>query len=437
MTPRVLVVDDEAAVRFTLKTILSDLPATVLEARHGAEALEMLETEHVDLIISDLRMPKLDGFGLLEALKGKPSSPPFVMITAHGSERTAVEAMKRGAMDYFKKPFDADEVERVARRVLHTGSLARENQALKARMSLGQTMIFESQEMMHVAERVQRIAGRDVTVLIEGETGTGKECVARAILESSARREGPYICFNCAALPAELAEAELFGYVKGAFTGAAGSRKGLFRAAHGGTLVLDEVDSLAPRAQASVLRVLQEREVRPVGSEQAEPIDVRIIAMSGRPLDQVSTFRRDLYYRLNVVAIRLPPLRDRRADVRPLARHFARIYGERFGLGPITLSPRVLELLVGAPWPGNVRELQHTIERLVALAPSTYIDEDPFDGSGTTDEPLTLKARVEIYERSLITEALARANNNQSACARALGINRATLISKMERFGLK
>lgn len=220
------------------------------------------------------------------------------------------------------------------------------------------------------------------------------------------------------------------------FTGAAAQRKGLFRAAHGGTLLLDEVDSLAPRAQASVLRVLQEREVRPVGAEHAEPIDVRIIAMTGRPLDQVPDFRRDLYYRLNVVSIRLPPLRERRADIRPLARHFARVYGERFGLGPITLSPQVLEILQGGPWMGNVRELQHTLERMVALASEPYIDEDPFE-DGRAAEGLTLKARVEIYERGLIAEALAAHGKNQSACARALGINRATLISKMERFGLK
>jgi transcriptional regulator with PAS, ATPase and Fis domain len=303
-------------------------------------------------------------------------------------------------------------------------------------MALGRTMIFESEAMMQVAEWIDRIAGRDVTVLIEGETGTGKELVARAVVDGSARATAPFIRFNCAALPADLVEAELFGHVRGAFTGAQHARKGLFRAAHRGTLFLDEIDSLAPRAQASLLRVLQEREVRPVGAEHAEPIDVRIIAATGRDLQQVEGFRRDLFYRLNVVRLKLPPLRERPDDIRPLAHHFARRYGEQFGLGHVTLSEALLARLEAAQWPGNVRELQHTLERMVAVALTPHIEGDPFEAS-QTEVPLSLKARVEAYERGLVAAAYAQAQRNQSACARALGINRATLISKLERYGLK
>ena len=436
MTPRVLVVDDEPGLRFTLKTIIADLPATVIEAVNGEAALEILASVPVDLIVSDLRMPELDGLGLLDAVRAMPDPPPFVLVTAHGSERTAVEAMKRGALDYFKKPFDAEDIERVVRRALRTDMAERENRRLRAGLALGRAMVFESEAMLQVAEWVERIAGRDVTVLIEGETGTGKELVARAIVDGSRRASRPFVRFNCAALPPDLVESELFGHVRGAFTGAAQARKGLFRAAQGGTLLLDEIDSLAPRAQASLLRVLQERQVRPVGSEESLAIDVRIIAATGRDLQTVQGFRPDLFYRLNVVRLRLPPLRRRRADVRPLAAHFARRYGEQFGLAQATLSEALLTQLEAAPWPGNVRELQHTIERLVALSTDAVIDVDPFEAANAK-APLSLKARVEAYERGLIAAAYAQSGHNQSACARALGINRATLIGKLDRFGLK
>jgi DNA-binding NtrC family response regulator len=435
MIPRILVVDDAPALRFTLRTILSELPATVIEAEDGQAALDLLATQRVELIVSDLRMPRLDGMALLAAVQAMPEPPPFILITAHGSERTAVEAMKRGAADYFRKPFDAADIERVARRTLHMGALDQENRQLRARLSLGQ-MVFESEAMLAVAGLVDRIRGRDVTVLIEGETGTGKELVARAIVDGSSRSTGPFIRFNCAALPADLVESELFGHVRGAFTGAASARKGLFRAAHGGTLLLDEVDSLAPRAQASLLRVLQERVVRPVGADQGEPVDVRIIAITGRPLKSVTEFRPDLYYRLNVVHIHLPPLRARPADIRPLAHHFAAQYGEQFGLGSVTLDSALLVQLEAARWLGNARELQHTIERLVALSTSPLITACA-DGGAESSTPLSLKDRVAAYERGIIVSTLASVDGNQSACARALDINRATLISKLDRYGVR
>jgi two-component system response regulator HydG len=359
--------------------------------------------------------------------------------------------MKRGALDYFAKPFDADEIVRVLRRALETVRLTRENDTLRAERLLSRTMVFESAGMRRVAERVERAAGRDVTVLITGESGTGKELVARALVKGSPRAARPYLRFNCAALPRELAEAELFGHSRGAFTGAAKSRAGLFREAEGGTVLLDEIGELDPTVQASLLRVLQEREVQPVGEDRAVPIDVRILAATNLNLAEAveqGRFRHDLFYRLNVVTVHVPPLRDRPEDILPLAEHFAHRFGERYGLGAVRLSQRVLDRLRGARWPGNVRELEHVIERLVALAPGPVIDEDPFEDTPETAfdtaasaaehaDDADLKARVSRFERELVAAALARAGGNQSEAARQLGVSRITLIDKMKRYGLR
>ncbi len=442
MNPVVLVVDDEPGVRYTLRAILEDQGWTVEEAADGLEALERIRRGGIDLVLTDLRMPRLDGMQLLAELATLPAAPRAVVITAHGSERHAVDAMKRGALDYFAKPFEADEIVRVVRRSLEQLRLADENRSLRARLALGRTMVFESPAMVRVAELVERVAPRDVTVLLTGESGTGKELVARAIVKASPRAERPYVRFNCAALPRELAEAELFGHSRGAFTGAARARPGLFREADGGTLLLDELGELDLATQGALLRVLQEREVRPVGEDRPVKVDVRVLAATNRDLArdvEQGRFRKDLFYRLDVVTIRVPPLRERPEDVVPLAEQFTRRFGDRFGLEQPRLSDRVLERLRRHEWPGNVRELEHVIERLVALAGDPLIDDDPF-GNESTDpaagEP-GLRARVAAFERGLVAEALARCQGNQSEAARQLGISRVTLIDKLKRHGLR
>ncbi|MDY0001934.1 MAG: sigma-54 dependent transcriptional regulator [Polyangia bacterium] len=458
MTVRVLVVDDEAPLRYTLRAILEeDEGIEVLEAEDGAAALHRIDQERVDLVLTDLRMPRLDGMGLLAELARRPGAPRAILITAFGSERVAVEAMKRGALDYFSKPFEAEEILRVVRRSLEAVRLGEENRALRAALALRRTMVFSSGAMHRLAALVERAAPRDVTVLIAGESGTGKELVARALVKASSRATGPYVRFNCAALPRELAEAELFGHTRGAFTGAAAAREGLFRTAHGGTLLLDEIGELDLLTQGKLLRVLEEREVRPLGEDRAVGVDVRLLAATNRDLmEEVDRgrFRQDLFYRLNVISILVPPLRERPEDIVPLAEHFAALFGERYGLPSARLSDRVLRLLEARPWPGNVRELGNTVERLVALADGPVIDEDPFARTETDlqpadagaalvgadpaqPSPLGLKERVAAFERGLVSAALERAGGNQSEAARRLGISRVTLIDKLKRHGLK
>ena len=323
MTPirpaaRALVVDDDPGVRYTLREILESEGLEVEEAADGAEALARLDAAPAPLVLTDLRMPRLDGMALLRALAGRPHAPRVVLITAHGSERQAVEAMKAGAYDYFRKPFETEELLAVVRRAVEAVRLSLENERLAGEVALARTMVFASDAMRRLAVLVARVAPRDVTVLVTGESGTGKERVAEAIVQASPRASRPFVRFNCAALTPELAEAELFGHARGAFTGAVRARPGLFGEADGGTLLLDEIGELAPPLQAKLLRVLQEGEVRPVGEERARRVDVRVIASTHRDLGalvRAGTFREDLYYRLEVVALRIPPLRERPEDV--------------------------------------------------------------------------------------------------------------------------
>jgi DNA-binding NtrC family response regulator len=439
MPDTILLVDDEPGVRYALRAVLEDEGFDVLEAPDGEAALALLaEKPDVAMVVADLQMPKLDGMGLLEALT-KKGGPRVVMMTAHGSERVAVEAMKLGALDYFRKPFEPAELLQCLRRALHTSRLERENREMRARQVLGRHAIFRSNAMLQVAELVERAAQRDVTVLISGETGTGKELVARAIVEHSPRSRGPFVRFNCAALPPDLAEAELFGSVKGAFTGSVRDRKGLFREANGGTLFLDEVHTLPEVVQPKLLRVLQEREVRAVGGEGAVPVNVRVIAAANVNL-QSGTFRKDLYYRLAVVNVHLPPLRERREDIDLLADAFVEKYAQRFGLGDVRLSERARVQLREAPWPGNVRELEHCIERTLALSTGQVIDAIIEPAAAPAEQvvegELTLKERVDAFERGQIVAAMERYAHNQSETARRLGINRATLIAKLKKYGL-
>ena len=442
MTEKLLVVDDERAIRFALKLVLADEGFEVLLAGDGVEGLAMLDAHpDIALVLTDLRMPAMDGMELLAALGGRPGAPPVIMITAHGTERRAVEALKRGALDYFAKPFKEDELLRVVHRALGTARLARRVRSLEAGSALQRTMVFASDAMGRVAELVERVAPREIPVLITGEPGTGKELVARAIVSASSRANAAYRPFNCAALAPEMAASELFGHVRGAFTGAHRDQPGLLRDAHGGTVLLDEVGELHPRVQATLLRSLQERVVRPVGATRPVPIDVRILSASHRPLTEESGFRADLLYRLNVVEIHVPPLRSRPADIVPLARHFTARACERFAVAQRRLSAGVEQRLLAAPWPGNVRELKNIIERLVALSAEPVIDDETWalasSARALPEAPDGLKARVDAFERDLIARTLDACGGNQSEAARRLKVGRVTLIGKLKKYGLR
>lgn len=446
MKPRVLVVDDDDGVRYTISGILEDQDVEVDQASSGDEALAILDGDperQPGLVITDLRMPGMDGLTLLDRITSRPDPPKVVLITAHGSERLAVDAVKRGAYDYFRKPFEMDELLAVVDRALESARLRVRNEALEGELALRRTMVFASPQMRRLAVLVRRVSPRDVTVLIRGESGTGKEKLAEAIVAASQRANGPFVRFNCAALSPELADAELFGHAKGAYTGAHRARSGLFREANGGTIFLDEVGELAPAAQAKLLRVLQEREVRPVGDDRPVPVDVRVLAATHRDLEAEvasGSFREDLYYRLKVVSLELPPLRDRPDDIPVLAESFLRSATERMGLPPIPPTPELVSALVGRAWPGNVRELANEIDSLVALSDQGELDLSTLGGSSgvTKSAPAsgTLKERMDAYERQLLEEALAAADGNRTEAARALGIGRATLHDKLRKHGL-
>ena len=451
---RALVVDDDAGVRYTLAEILGDAGLEVELAEHGQRGLELARASRFDLVITDLRMSPIDGLELLRALRDEQPKLKVILVTAHGSERHAVEAIKLGAYDYFKKPFDLDELMAVVGRALESLRLAEDNERLASESNFSQSLVFRSASMSRLAVLASRVAPRDVTVLIAGESGTGKERVAEAIVRASHRADRPFIRFNCATLTAELAEAELFGHTKGAFTGAQRNRNGLFREANGGTMLLDEIGELDLGLQAKLLRVLQEGEVRPVGEDRSFSVDVRIIAATHRTLlelVQAGRFREDLYYRLKVVSLTVPPLRERPEDVAVLARHFLQRTAERFGMGPLRVPPELFDRLAGYDWPGNVRELENAIEALVALSIEGELDLSQLPGSnlaGTAsisagNDPsspsapgLSLKQRVEAYERGLIVTALEATGGNRRETALRLGLSRATLHDKLHRYGL-
>ncbi len=442
MRPRALVVDDDSGVRYTLRGFLEDAELDVDEAEDGVDALEKLASGEHHLVVTDLRMPRMDGMTLLAKIREGASPPIVIMITAHGSEREAVEAMKLGAFDYFKKPFEPDELVDVVRRALEPVRLRVDNERLAGELNLARSMVFASAAMSRLAVLVARVAPRDVTVLITGESGTGKERVAEAIVRASNRRDRPFVRFNCAAIPAEIADAELFGHAKGAFTGAVRARSGLFREADGGTLLLDEVGELDARTQAKLLRVLQESEVRPVGEDRPQPIDVRILAATHRDLGELvkaGSFRDDLYYRLKVVELAVPPLRERSGDVPVLFEHFLARSCERFGVPPPVVPEELLARLVAHAWPGNVRELENTVESLVALSADGELDIALVPGDDAPPEALAaagLKEKMDAYERGLVVAALKAASGNRSEAARRLGISRATFHEKLHKHGI-
>ena len=445
---RLLFVDDEPAMLFALQRLAEKLKHEPVLARSGAEALSRLDG--VDAVITDYSMPEMDGVQLVQAIRERDESLPVIMLTAHGSERIAVRAMKSGAYEYVTKPFEIDEISLVIDRAVEARALRVQNRRLSAEKAIGRSIVGASPPMQRLLDAVNRLAPKDITVLIRGETGTGKELIASLIHAQSRRAAGPLVRFNCAAIPGELAEAELFGHARGAFTGATSARAGFFAQANRGTLVLDEVGELSAPVQAKLLRALQEGEIQPVGAGRVEKVDVRIVACTNRDLAaeaKKQRFREDLYYRLAVVELVVPALSEHREDIPSLAAEFARRYADRFGMENVRLSPALVEALRGADWPGNIRQLENTVARLVALqGGSGEIGAESFTtaaasnsadppAESTIDASLGLREQVEALERSIIARTLAAVSGNQSEAARRLALSRSSFVDRLKKYG--
>ncbi len=449
---RLLIVDDEEPQRLMLASLLGRAGFEVDAARDGGEALELLHANRYDLMLTDQRMPKFDGLELLDRTRRDHPDLPVVLMTAYGSVSTAVEARKRGAADYLTKPFERDELLIVVQKVLRQQQLETEvadlRGTLRERYSLN-NIVGSSAPMQQVFSLIERVAPTDVPVLVTGETGTGKELVARAIHRYGRRAEGPFVALNCAAVPETLLESEFFGYEKGAFTGADREHSGKFEQADGGTLFLDEIGAMRTDLQAKILRAIQEKEIQRLGSTKTSPVDVAIVAATCEDLElaiREKTFREDLYYRLNVVPIHLPPLRERTEDIPLLVDRFLAAAGEKFDRGPVHMAPEVLELLTGYPWPGNVRELENCIERMVVLAQGERLT--------MADVPTNLQpgrraaaSSAELFElppggvkmaeleKHLIRQALERTRGALGPAARLLGVSYKTLQYRIRKHG--
>ena len=467
---RILVVDDEVSIRFVLREALEDAGHSVVEAADADQARECLGRERFDIAFLDVRMPGDSGLDLLEELRARePGGPVIVIMTAMNTFDTAIEAMKRGAFDYLPKPFDLKQVEGLVQKARQLRSMRGEMQELRRQVGNsfrgGEVLVGQSTSMLETYKLIGRIAPSDAAVLILGESGTGKELVARAIHYHSARREAPFAAINMTALPSELIEAELFGHERGAFTGASEARAGRFREAEGGTLLLDEIGDLSQELQAKLLRVLQQKEVTPLGGKGPIPIDVRILAATHQDLeDRVKRkqFREDLYFRLNVVPIRIAPLREREGDIPPLVHHFVGRFARELNVPERWPTEATLELLESHSWPGNVRELENVIKRALVFASGDVITPADIESATelfrTESVDWTEVARrdyarlldtsaesgerghywrfVERLEHSIISEALTRSGGNQLQAASLLGINRNTLRKKISELGI-
>ena len=434
---RVLVVDDEPGVRFAVREALASAGHEVREAKSGAEALATLDG--IDAVVTDLVMPGVSGLEVVARAREIDPDLPVILLTARGSERVAVEAIRAGAFDYLGKPFELEALELAVARAVEACALRRAARARRRADHVGVEIVAESAAMRAVIAQASRLAGRDVPVLVRGETGTGKELVAALLHAESPRSARPLVRFNCAALSPALAESELFGHARGAFTGAVASHDGFFARADGGTLVLDEIGELPLALQPKLLRAIQEGEVQRVGAPSTIEVDARVVACTNRDLlaeAAAGRFREDLYYRVAVVEIVVPPLRERREDVAPLARAFVARAAARFGVDPPPLSPALVAELAARPWPGNVRELENTVTRMVALSDGRDLDVGALGDGAQAPAEAGLAAQVAAFERSLVARALADSGGNRSEAARRLGLSRVTLIDKLKRHGL-
>ncbi|MFN8543885.1 MAG: sigma-54 dependent transcriptional regulator [Candidatus Binatia bacterium] len=448
---KALVVDDERKMRRILQMVLERMGIESVAAETGPEALERFRAEKIDLVLTDLKMPGMTGIELLAELRALDTDVPVIVLTAYGTVQTAVEAMKLGAFDYVLKPFDLDAIEMTIRTALDLQRYQQENRYLREREAEApafENLVGDSPAMQQVYDLVRRIGPTRSAVLITGETGTGKELVARAIHNLSPRRERLFVPLNCAAIPADLLESELFGHTRGAFTGAQADRIGKFEVAHEGTLFLDEIGDMPYPLQAKLLRVLQEGVIERIGSNRPITVDVRVVSSTHRDLAariREGAFREDLFYRLNVFNVHLPALRERRGDIAHLAASFLRRFARDLGREAPPLAPDALRLLERHDWPGNVRELQNLMERAAVLATGPEVDAGFFRGllpveSGPTPEPaaetFALEPAVEEFERKMILRALGAANDNKAQAARLLGVSERTLWYKLKRYGL-
>jgi two-component system, NtrC family, response regulator HydG len=445
----ILVVDDDRAHRTMLRTLLKGWGYSVDETDDGSTAIDMVKEGPYDLILMDIRMIRVSGLEALVEIKAVNPAIPIIIMTAYSSVESAVEALKNGAYDYLTKPLDFDELKIAISRAMDHTRLREENRLLKK--DLGRLdkndLTCRSQAMVSLLETVAQVAPSEAVVLITGESGSGKEMIAGAIHSNSLRSEGPFIKLNCAAITETLLESELFGHEKGSFTGAYRKKEGCFRQAHGGSLFLDEVSEMSLGMQAKLLRVLQEKEITRVGGEEIIKVDVRVIAATNRELMkeiEAKRFREDLYYRLNVVTLKVPPLKDRKDDIPLLAQHFLKSFSEKNQKTIKGFTPQAMDRLIRYNWPGNVRELMNAVERGVVLTRNDYIDEMdiPFVKDNET-ESRALPAKVdpsnislEEVEKSTILRTLESANGNKSEAARRLGITRRTLHKKLKKYGV-
>ena len=453
---KILVADDEQSMREFLDIMLKKEGYKVSLASNGEEVAKLVDNDLFDLVLLDIRMPKLDGISALKKIKSNAPETIVIMITAYASADTAIKAMKEGAYDYITKPFKVEEIKLIIKNALEKKNLQKENillkQVVRDRFHFG-NIIGQSPKMVALYDLLEKVSPTKTNILITGESGTGKELVAKAIHYNSPRKEKPFVTLNCGAIPESLIESELFGHMKGAFTDAIATKKGLFEVADEGTIFLDEISELPLLMQVKLLRVLQDREFKRVGGTEDIRVDVRIIAATNKDLEEAvkeKRFREDLFYRLNVIQIKLPPLRDRKEDIQTLANHFLKKYSQELSKAISKISPEALQILLNYEYPGNVRELQNIIERAVALEGSeeltphnlsSYLSEQPLLKKGPIDieipsEGIDLEKIVEDLERSLLLKALDRTKGIKKKAAELLHINFRSMRYRLEKYGL-
>lgn len=450
---KILVVDDEENLRHMMKIILSRAGYQVFEAENGIKALELIRRQQMSLILCDLRMPKMDGMSLLRAISPENYHPIVIMMSAYGTIETAVSAMKMGAYDYISKPFQPDEVLLTIKKAFEHQSLKDENVQLRKQLTETEgftgTMVGESEPMRRLRSLIERVSQYDSTILITGESGTGKELVAKEIHFQSKRRDKPFVPINCAALPENLLESELFGFRKGAFTDAKMDKKGLIEEAHLGTLFLDEIGDLPLAIQVKLLRFLQDGKIRRIGDTSEREVDVRIIAATNQDLKQAVSdkrFRNDLFFRLNVIQIHVPPLRDRKEDIPLLVKNFIGKFSEKYKKTIATIDPEVFEHLVSYSWQGNIRELENVVERAVLFADGdnlkipNFPEDPPYQGEdwkGLFKAPLTLKEARRRLEREIIQQTLLKTGGNKKMASKSLGITLRALQYKIKEYKIR